>query len=448
MASSILYVDSIRTSVVDARSCFFPVREASARAPCMRSKSQSETDIQISTRAQYLSDQSLNGTSSKILTRRPLHNRQWSSPKHLTKSNSMTDTSFDNPIMATADDALSAKQATVQAGYYEDPFITAFPEKTGGRPRHHVQPIIKRGTHARVSVMDRAIASFLELNSRLVTDKSDDPVVQVVVLGAGKDTSFFRYQTGRLGSTGGKAVRWFEVDHEAVQVEKVALISSLLEVFNTRISKTGNGWRLQAPQSTNTTSDCFMVSHDLREDPHTLFDKLKQNDLDPDTPTLFVMECVQMYLPEDSGRLLLQAVVKACPNACLCYYEPALQSDPFGKVMEQNLTNAQVVLPDSCLIKIGTLQQHLQRLVAAGFHQAVGCDMWAAYNTVVTEEQRKIANRCEFLDEVEEWILIMRHYCVIVACTPASTIQTYYCQVGKQSPMGFVAGQSETIIAD
>lgn len=351
---------------------------------------------------------------------------------------------YDRPIMATAEDAVSAKHAAVQAGYYDDPFIGAFQQSD--RRGRHVQPLIKRGTHARVSVMDRAIAAFIELNQCI----SNNGALQIVVLGAGKDTSFFRYQAGHhLASPGLTAqqpqqrVRWYEVDHEAVLSEKVSTVTTSPETFQAEIEKTASGWKLRSSQSTCNDSTCYMVAHDLRQNSKTLFDKLQQNDFDHQAPTLFIVECVQMYLPEESSRSLLQALAEACTNSCLCSYEPALQSDPFGKIMQENLSK--VAQRDSCLVRVRTLRQHLERLKACGFVQATGCDMWSAYNSVVTAEQRRRANQSEFLDEVEEWMLIMRHYCVIVASTRECSIRTKYCQVGKDSALGFLPGQYEAI---
>jgi O-methyltransferase involved in polyketide biosynthesis len=396
----------------------------------------------------------------------------------------MTDTvtDTDQPIMATAQDALSAKEAAVHAGYYDDPFVQAlnFDNTYRGDPntsrrRRQVEPLIKRGTHARVCCMDRAIATFIDLHQQL----KKDGTLQVIVLGAGKDTSFFRYITGRLSLNSNSStkdtptttplsppqtkVRWYEVDHEAVLSEKVAAIANAPDVFDAKVTQNDPGcWKLQSSKinnsndtddststSTNgaTSSCCYMISHDLRQDPQTLLDKLtsSNNELDPQAPTLFVMECVQMYLPAESSLSLLQALVQCCPDACLCSYEPMLQSDPFGKVMEKNLSEAQVARPDSCLVKIRTLGQHLQRLTLSSgvqlslFAQATGCDMWSAYNSVMTQEQRQRANQCEFLDEVEEWMLIMRHYCLTVASTLHCTIRTRYCEVGNHSPMGFTS---------
>ena len=118
-------------------------------------------------------------------------------------------------IMATANNAIVAKHAAVMAGYYDDPFLEPFCRQsdnvgTMGAPgevrsgsqsssldqhrqhQHHqypgrrqVQPIIKRGTHARVCCMDRVLSRFLGAPNK---------TKQVVILGAGKDTSFFRYR--------------------------------------------------------------------------------------------------------------------------------------------------------------------------------------------------------------------------------------------------------------
>ena len=62
------------------------------------------------------------------------------------------------------------------------------------------------------------------------------------------------------------------------------------------------------------------------------------------------------------------------------------------------------------------------------WHQALGCDMWWAYSTILTPEQRQRAQTCEFLDELEEWKLIMQHYCIVVACTTEAGLD--FCQAG------------------
>jgi Leucine carboxyl methyltransferase len=185
------------------------------------------------------------------------------------------------------------------------------------------------------------------------------------------------------------------------------------------------------------------VGHDLRKDPLELLDKLTRQGFNQQSPTLYVMECVQMYMPEPTSENLLRALATGGPHSYLCCYEPILGSDPFGRVMEGNLYTAGVAQPNFCLIQTRTLEQQLQKLVAAGFVWAVGCDMWSAYETVVTAEQRHRANQCEFLDELEEWILIMRHYCFVVANADVTweAMGKLFCAVGADSPVGFATGK-------
>ena len=75
--------------------------------------------------------------------------------------------------------------------------------------------------------------------------------------------------------------------------------------------------------------------------------------------------------------------------------------------------------------------------------------MLAAYDTaVIGATQRARANSVEMLDEIEEWMLIMRHYCFVVAgiATEESNndLARYLCAAGESSPIGFVPTKSVT----
>lgn len=132
--------------------------------------------------------------------------------------------------------------------------------------------------------------------------------------------------------------------------------------------------------------------------------------------------------------------------------------------MQRNLIASKAITSHSSMIQNTTLEQNLQKLLDCGFHMAVGCHMMDAYETVLTNEQRRNANRCEMLDEIEEWQLIMRHYCLIVAGgyqmdahsdhekSPREEKNDYsgaigkqfvesFCQIGPDSPIGFMAGK-------
>lgn len=307
----------------------------------------------------------------------------------------------DASIMGTADDAASTKYAAVQAGYYQDPFLAAFSVR-----QRHCQPIIKRGTYARVMCMDRAISAFIQ--------SREDP--RIVVLGAGNDTTFFRYISGLLIEP--KPVQWYEVDHTSMIHKKAKIIQQQQRTFQAQV-KTHSCGGFVVTSDKATKSICHLVDHDLRKSPSELIDKLAQHGLHGKTHAiLFVVECMQLYLEECSSRTLWKTLALQCPQACLLLFDPIVGvSSSFGSVMEQNLLRVKVITPDSSMVQTRTLSQQMEKFVdLCGWQQAIGCDMWWAYNTMLTPEQRQHAQNCEFLDEVEEWKLIMQHYCFVVAC--------------------------------
>ena len=127
--------------------------------------------------------------------------------------------------------------------------------------------------------------------------------------------------------------------------------------------------------------------------------------------------------------------------------EPILGcNSSFGRVMEENLTKIGVVHPKSCFVEIRTLQQYIQQLYGkVGCQRSIGCDMYTAYETILSVQQRSHAQKCEFLDELEEFTLIMQHYCFIVSNNNAnSMIGKKICEIEK-SKIGFVHGRCEQL---
>lgn len=367
------------------------------------------------------------------------------------------------------------------------------------------QPLIRRGTHARVCCIDRALRAFLS-----ATPKKDDRAGgrdgrawQVVVLGAGRDTSFLRHRNFSLGraggagsdssripasengnscgtsdrrstegnggdsfSTGEKVVRWFEVDHPSVMRTKAELIASCPLIHDLVVAPIVNGEEVEesssfvvAPtslcdslaehsdhiklSSTNKHWTCNLVGFNLSLSPDELFRKMvDEHGFSIDAPTLFVLECVQMYIPDTASRALLSKIAVTCPQSIIALYDPILLNDQFGRVMEQHLNKAGIGDGTISLSLNRTLQSQIEKLTMCGFEIAVGCDMMAAYETVITPQQRERANQCEMLDEIEEWVLIMRHYCFVVAAT-GSAIAEWFCSVGPRSPLGFLEGRCQ-----
>jgi hypothetical protein len=159
----------------------------------------------------------------------------------------------------------------------------------------------------------------------------------------------------------------------------------------------------------------------------------------------------------------------------LAIYDPIPGNDNFGRLMINNLKRRGIVtgvvhpprksdtdndddidINDEnddilSLERTRTLHDQLSRLVhSCGFDIAIGCNMMDAYDHgVVRTEDRQRACQCEMLDELEEFILLMKHYCLVLGVATASSssssstvnVGTQLCSVGVDSPMGFSQGR-------
>ena len=419
-------------------------------------------------------------------------------------------------------------------------------------------PLIRRGTHARVCLVDHAISTFLHLCSQNnrnlhrgrddvnvnvnVQDEQDEKerAVQIVILGSGRDTTYLRSQCGLLhdkfkkdednndyddddGSVrkgkrrkGKVRAKWFEVDHPSVIQTKFELLQScdlfdfdheaVVHVHDVKgdeddeddgTSTSQQSYRIipkrirttTQPQphphpSTSTTNSTLnehececednnndndlepynLISYNLQTPtaPHSLFAHLTaHHDFQTCLPTLFIMECVQMYLPECTSRNIWRGVQEICDRPFVALFDLILKGDAFGDVMVQNLTRAGIIRtrtrprsrpqpgnrhhlsssfgndndcgnghehgnPDMnmnksesevmSMLKCKTLEEQVAKLKqSGGFKYVTGCDFWNAREMIMTDEEKRRANRSEMLDEVEELILIMQHYVFVVA---------------------------------
>eukprot|EP00571_Detonula_confervacea_P012026 CAMPEP_0172307094 /NCGR_PEP_ID=MMETSP1058-20130122/8021_1 /TAXON_ID=83371 /ORGANISM="Detonula confervacea, Strain CCMP 353" /LENGTH=499 /DNA_ID=CAMNT_0013019167 /DNA_START=12 /DNA_END=1511 /DNA_ORIENTATION=- len=465
---------------------------------------------------------------------------------------------YDKAVKSTADDAILAKLSCVEKGYYDDPFISAMSRGASGlvnkatassmrscstsisgsrqgqgpRSCRHpssmmgnsassgTEPIIRRGTHARVKAVDRAIDAFLSIplsatcKNDGTTTANRNIVRQVVVLGAGRDTTYLRHRFGK-GSTihNGDGVRWYEVDHPSVIVQKAhSWLSSCIPEgcsYECDVNvDTGNSYAVTMtsqkggtigsssdeqsnPKSrTTTTSNYHLIGHDLRSSPATLFETLThpRHQYDRSMPTLFVLECVMMYLPEEASWDLLRHLADSpispppsssgmpqddddssstSPFVAVVVYDPIPSNDRFGQRMIDNLQRAGITgrkdpgsssdgdkRPQLSLERTRTLSDQLTKLTQSGFDVAVGCDMMNAYDHgILSMDDRRRAARCEMLDELEEFVLLMKHYCLLVgvsskgrkgdenekSCNKCVGFQL--CSVGKDSLVGFQEGR-------
>ena len=247
-------------------------------------------------------------------------------------------------VQETADDAAISKNSAANAGYYRDPFIQFFIQKTNRR-----SPLINRGYFARALAVDVLIRRFIT-----ICRQSGDGRSQVVVLGAGMDSLFWRLYCdaalvvgGSEASGEGMPSLWVEVDFPDVTSRKATVMKSVptmsrcvagLPVKAVELEALEKGGKTSSsPYATGAVSasspstsgessipperltftptpegGCSvsgasgyrLVTGDLR-DLEALKTSLSSAGVDPSIPTLFLSECVLVYLePEDSCAVI------------------------------------------------------------------------------------------------------------------------------------------------
>jgi tRNA wybutosine-synthesizing protein 4 len=93
-------------------------------------------------------------------------------------------------------------------------------------------------------------------------------------------------------------------------------------------------------------------------------------------------------------------------------YEHTSPHTPFGQQMVQNLNSRGC--PLLSLSNYPCLESQLARYKAQGWSDAAGATMLQTYDGF-PEDERKRASKLEWLDELEEWNLLLSHYFILIA---------------------------------
>jgi [phosphatase 2A protein]-leucine-carboxy methyltransferase len=230
---------------------------------------------------------------------------------------------------------------------------------------------------------------------------------QVISLGAGSDTRFFRFRSDGLSAS--NLLSYHELDFSNVTAQKISIIhqnplfSSLLgssvEISSNRSSLTSNGYYIHA---------C-----NLRELPtkHPAASSLPY--WDPSLPTLIISECCLCYLqpPEADAALnhILHVLLHPQTPVGIVIYEPLHPETAFGRTMTRNLATRDITMPTLPLFP--DIASQKSRLKALGLQSGQGAATvdWLWDNWIQDDEKERI-QRLESLDEIEEWKLLGSHY--------------------------------------
>jgi hypothetical protein len=222
---------------------------------------------------------------------------------------------------------------------------------------------------------------------------SDAPTVQIVSLGAGLDTTYWNIR----GHTA-RSFKYIEVDFKSVFDRKLDIIASHPELA---VEGSRHDDLFLSPQY------CF-VACDMR-DSAKLAAQLKAV-CDLTVPTLFIVECVFVYIERPCVDAILQ-VVGLFEHCALVSYDMINPHDAFGRMMIENLLTRDIHLPG--LLTCPSLETQVSRFRQV-FPSVEALTMLDVYRTAVDPAERQRIERLEWLDELEEWEMISSHYCMVL----------------------------------
>ncbi|KAJ1532223.1 hypothetical protein ONE63_000841 [Megalurothrips usitatus] len=305
----------------------------------------------------------------------------------------------DEAVQLTNDDATECKQSAVQLGYWQDPYLFHFVRGAQRKP-----PEINRGYFARKRGIEILVEKFLKLT---------DSNCQIVNLGAGFDTLFWR-----LHDDGKSVTKIIDVDFPSVTARKCHVIKrnkALLDKINGGDAAFSGATGLHA-------GNYHIVGVDLRQRSE-LITNLENCGIDFSLPTLFLAECVLVYIESPLVDEILKWISSNFDSVAFINYEQINMNDRFGEVMKQNLRLRQCSL--SGVSACQNLDSQRQRFSNNDWEGSQAWDMVEVYESIPGAERQRI-EKIEFLDEQELLIQLFQHYCICVGWKGAKLSQVNY----------------------
>ena len=236
---------------------------------------------------------------------------------------------------------------------------------------------------------------------------------QIISLGIGFDTFSLTLLKQNIPS-----LSLIEVDFENIMFQKAKVIFSkkILNEFPSIPRKPSlASYRCNGGYQFDSL---HLISSDIRNS-NELLNTLRGINVDPSIPTLILTECVLVYLEKTHTENLCFTLSSFFHNVIWVSYDMVSPHDAFGRVMGTNIQTAGYRIPG--FFQYPSIESQYHRFLDTGWHHARSCTMLEAYNTVISAEKRKEANKKELFDEIEEWNLLMSHYCLTIAIKESNT---------------------------
>ncbi|CAI5443951.1 unnamed protein product [Caenorhabditis angaria] len=156
-----------------------------------------------------------------------------------------------------------------------------------------------------------------------------------------------------------------------------------------------------------------LIGADLRQ-LKELEQKLEQCQIDATIPTIFIAECVLVYMSADASANLLEFFAQKFSAATeFLNYEQFRAADAFTKVMEQNLEQRGIHLHGLQMCE--SEEKQVERFKNAGFKNVQVYDMNRVFKELLDQKEAARIQKIDFLDEMELLYQLLAHYCIVHA---------------------------------
>lgn len=239
---------------------------------------------------------------------------------------------------------------------------------------------------------------------------------QIISLGAGSDTRYFRLQSQIDVSSRLHPFIYHELDfaeNTAGKIRSITSIGKLNQCIQGPIEISSDGLKLHSPNYHIHPIDLRSLACSAGA-PDQNVPRTSLSGLDCSLPTLLISECCLVYLHPAAADAVLDYFTHLFPTETplgLVIYEPFNPFDSFGEVMVSNLAARGIVL--QTLQKYHSLEAQKARLRSHGFSSAKAADVDFLWEYWVTATEKERIAKLEMVDEVEEWKLLAKHYCVV-----------------------------------
>jgi len=287
----------------------------------------------------------------------------------------------DHAVTSTNDDASSAKRSATSRGYWVDNYIQYFVRSSLERK----PPEINRGYFIRYKCMRELICKFVSKTERKC---------QIVSIGAGFDTLYWNLcEESNLPLHG-----LYEIDLPTVVEKKSFFVSNKIPL---KSSLTG---KVEISKDAIDAEFYHLISCDI-SNVTELDSKLSAAGIKKNIPTLFIAECVFVYIPLENIQEIVRYIAEEFVTVMLVDYDPINLNDKFGEVMKEHLRGRQ------CSLHGAQIDLPSKKKFYNMFSSVKGELMIDLYHSLPSIEKLRI-EKLEFLDEVNLLYDLLKHYAI------------------------------------